>query len=98
MSKCQNCINFSQKMSATSPKKLSALITKIKSAVEAGIFVEVNAGQCEYTEPFEKISPNSGWGDIIENEFECTSCKKQYTLFADTYHGGSNNGWSESNT
>ncbi|GGZ67941.1 hypothetical protein GCM10011274_28200 [Paraglaciecola chathamensis] len=53
MSKCQNCINLSQKMSATSPKKLSALIAKIKSAVEAGIFVEVNVGQCEYTEPFE---------------------------------------------
>jgi hypothetical protein len=98
MSKRQSCINFSQKMSAKTPNKLSALIGKVKQAVQDGVFVEINLGQYDYVEPFEKINPSGGWPDIIENEFECASCKKHYVLFADTYHGGNNNGWSESNT
>nr|WP_319393780.1 hypothetical protein [uncultured Desulfobacter sp.] len=85
-------------MSAKTPNKLKALIGKVKLAVDEGVFVEVNAEKYDYVEPFEKINASGGWPDIIENEFECTSCKKRYLLFADTYHGGSNNGWSESNT
>ena len=98
MSKCQNCINFSQRMSARTPNKLSALISKVKQAVQEGVLTEINSGQYDYVEAFEKINSSGGWPDIIENEFECTVCKKRYVLFADTYHGGCNNGWSESNT
>ena len=56
-------------MSAKTPSKLTALIGKIKQAIQEGVLIEVNSGQYEYVEPFEKINSSGGWPDIIENEF-----------------------------
>ncbi len=98
MSKCQKCINFSQRIGANHPKKLSSLISKIKSAVEAGILIEIEGSNGSYADPFSEVKENGGWQDIINNEFKCSACGKHYVLFADTYHGSSNNGWSGANT
>lgn len=59
-SKCQNCINFSQKMSAKTPNSNSALIGKIKHSVKEGVFTEVNTDKYDYVEPFEKIKTSGG--------------------------------------
>ena len=98
MSKCQTCISFSQKISANHPKKLTALITKIKAAVENGTLIEIEGSHGDYADPFSKVEASGDWQDIINNEFRCSVCAKHYVLFADTYHGGNRNGWSEANT
>ena len=55
MSKCQVCINFSQRMSANYSKKLTALITKIKSAIESSVLKEIEGSHGSYADPFSKV-------------------------------------------
>ena len=90
---CESCVDYSENQKAHSPKKLSSIISVVKSAVKLNHLVPKEPNEKDLSEPFELLSIDPPWPDIIHNEFCCPSCKSRFKLVANTYQGGPKNGW-----
>ena len=91
--KCNSCKEFNRDKKAGSPKVLIGIIREVKLAVVEKVLIEIEKEKLEHSDPFELVSIEGPWNDIVLNYFECLSCKKKFKLFANTYQGNPNNGW-----
>lgn len=84
---CPSCDELAEKVVIRSPEAYYDLKEKIERLVDEGVLSLIE-GTCSLTDIFrEKQWP----ADILQHDFQCTTCGRTFRLFADTYHGRS--GW-----
>ena len=80
---CRRCDNFSEALKIEAPGQYIELVKKLRLQIDNGSFLLMKKS-CN----FEDITLGKPWpSDILEHEFECSSCRRRSRLFVDTYHG-----------
>jgi hypothetical protein len=87
---CSECDEIGEARSIRSPYQLSQLIGQIRDAIAAGV---LEANEFESTrasigqEPFDRISAEGPWPDVMCCFFKCRACGQPFELSVETYHG-----------
>lgn len=76
-------------MEITEPADLARAIRQAQEAMAAGLLVEERAGDggMMALQPFDEVSAEGPWDDVISHDFRCTTCSERFSLTAETYHG-----------
>jgi len=82
MEACPKCIGFSGKVDIPTPSQYIDMSRQLKELVQQGTFLVVHA---DY--PLGELRNGMWPDDILQHDFQCTTCGRAFHLFADTYHG-----------
>lgn len=83
--KCEKCKDLDHFFTIKFPSDLKKAIRIAKENV-ADNTLNVLEEQNQNT-PFDNLTPDGGWDDVLSYIFECNSCGKKFELIAETYHG-----------
>jgi len=84
---CRKCSELQIISRIDLPGDLQAAIQRAREHLEKEILSLVDEYPHQGVLPFTMLPPEGGWGDVVHYLFECTSCGRQFELFAETYHG-----------
>ncbi len=85
---CPLCHELCGTREIRSPDNLRDAIVLAKSAIQRGIIAEqASESGMLWTEPFDQVSSDGPWDDILSYEFRCKACGERFSLSAETYHG-----------
>ena len=82
MAPCPRCSGFTDRLQISTARDYRDLARRLIETVEQGTF-EMTRGSCELKELFCPVWP----GDLLEHDFRCTACGREFVLRADTFHG-----------
>ena len=86
MVSCPQCEGLMESLSFDKPREYLELARRLLNAVNDGRLI-ITESTCPLQDVF-----NPSWpGEVVEHDFECSSCGRTFQLFADTYHGHA--GW-----
>jgi hypothetical protein len=85
---CERCRDLQLRYEIRFPSELTEAIRVVRANLDDGTIAQVpSATVGSSTEPFESLNENGPWPDVLEYEFECTSCGARFTLGVEVYHG-----------
>ena len=82
------CHELSLQVEIRSPGELVKAIRVIRGNLDDGTLAQVaRAGLGWSMAPFQSVSENGPWEDVLLYEFACRSCAAKFQLSVETYHG-----------
>ena len=82
MASCPKCQDFIVDLRFDQPREYLGPARQLLNLVNDGAFVLT-----ESTCPLQDLFKSQWPSDVVEHNFECTSCGRSFQLFADTFHG-----------
>ena len=84
---CEQCVDLCKSFRISLPDELRQVLRVAHDFVERGI-LEPLPQDSPFTDPYEKVSPDGPWDDLVYLRFKCLHCQRTFQLSCDTYHGG----------
>ncbi len=85
MPKCEKCVNLNEIVPIKFPSDLKKAIRIAKENIADNTLQLLE--EEKWKTPFDKVTPEGGWDDLVSYVFKCNSCGKRFELIAETYHG-----------
>lgn len=87
MNNCAECEDLRIKFDISHPSELRKAMRVAKDNVADGTLCVVGGNDEAWATPFDQVSAEGPWDDIVHYKFKCNHCGRKFLLSAETYHG-----------